>query len=128
MANDSASRPAVSSLFPTASITVRNSTATTSVVVVMTIHRVGLLTKQCLFTDVQMIKGLTNIFAGGEGLFMTTLTGPGVVWLQGQPADRMIKAIASRVPSGGGVGFAVPVGGGSGGGGSGTGGGSSSSQ
>lgn len=36
-------------------------------------------------TDVQMIKGFTNVFAGGEGLFMTTLTGPGVVWLQGQP-------------------------------------------
>jgi hypothetical protein len=65
-----------------------------------------------------MVKGLTNIFGGGEGLFMTTLTGPGVVWLQGQPPDRMIAAIASRVPSGGGgVGFAVPVGGGGGGGG-----------
>jgi hypothetical protein len=78
-----------------------------------------------------MVTGLTNIFAGGEGLFMTTLTGPGVVWLQGQPADRMIQAIASRVPSGGGVGFAVPVGGGSGGGssgGGGSGGGSSTSQ
>ena len=25
--------------------------------------------------DVQMIKGFANVFAGGEGLFMTTLTG-----------------------------------------------------
>lgn len=67
-------------------------------------------------TDVQMVKGLTNMFAGGEGLFMTTLTGPGVVWLQGQPPERMIGEISRRVPSGGGIGLAVPVGGGGGGG------------
>ena len=36
------------------------------------------------FADVQMVKGFANVFAGGEGLFMTTLTGPGVVWLQGE--------------------------------------------
>ena len=67
-------------------------------------------------TDVQMIKGFANVFAGGEGLFMTTLTGPGIVWLQGQPAQRMISEIARRVPSGGGMGFGVPMGGGGGGG------------
>lgn len=66
--------------------------------------------------DVQMIKGFKNVFAGGEGLFMTTLTGPGVVWLQGQPAQRMISEIARRVPSGGGIGLAVPMGVGGGGG------------
>ena len=63
-----------------------------------------------------MIKGFANVFAGGEGLFMTTLTGPGVVWLQGQPAQRMISEIARRVPSGGG---GVYIGGGGGGGGGG---------
>jgi uncharacterized protein (AIM24 family) len=54
-------------------------------------------------TDVQMIKGFKNVFAGGgEGLFMTTLKGPGgVVWLQGQPPQRMISEIARRVPGGG---------------------------
>lgn len=61
--------------------------------------------------DVQMVKGFKNVFAGGEGLFMTTLTGPGVVWLQGQPPQRMISEIARRVPSGGGIGLAVPIGG-----------------
>ncbi|GKY98696.1 hypothetical protein MPSEU_000825900 [Mayamaea pseudoterrestris] len=61
--------------------------------------------------DVQMVKGFANVFAGGEGLFFTTFTGPGTVWLQGQPPDRMISEIARRVPSGG-VGFGVPVGGG----------------
>lgn len=43
---------------------------------------------------------------------MTTLTGPGVVWLQGQPPERMISEIARRVPSRGGIGFGVPIGGG----------------
>lgn len=61
--------------------------------------------------DVQMVKGFANVFAGGEGLFMTTLTGPGVVWLQGQPAQRMISEIARRVPSGGGISLGIPIGG-----------------
>jgi hypothetical protein len=64
-----------------------------------------------------MVKGFKNVFAGGEGLFMTTLTGPGVVWLQGQPPQRMISEIARRVPSGGGLGLAVPMPGMGGGGG-----------
>lgn len=68
------------------------------------------------------------MFAGGEGLFMTTLTGPGVVWLQGQPPERMIGEISRRVPSGGGIGMAIPVGGSSGGGEGGGDGGSSSSS
>lgn len=50
---------------------------------------------------------------GGEGLFVTTLQGPGRVWLQGMPADRMIAEIARRVPSGG-PGIGIPIGGGGG--------------
>lgn len=30
----------------------------------------------------KMVKGFKNILFGGEGLFLTTLTGPGKVWLQ----------------------------------------------
>jgi hypothetical protein len=71
--------------------------------------------------DIQMMQGFKNVLFGGEGLFITTLTGPGTVWLQGQPPQRMISEIARRVPSGGGVGF-VPVIGGGGGGDSGEGG------
>lgn len=56
--------------------------------------------------DIEQMKGFKNVFFGGEGLFVTTLTGPGVVWLQGQPPDRMISEIARRVPSGG-IGLAV---------------------
>lgn len=32
--------------------------------------------------DVETVSGLKNIFFGGEGLFLTTLEGPGKVWLQ----------------------------------------------
>lgn len=69
--------------------------------------------------DVQMMPGIKNAMFGGEGLFVTTLTGPGRVWLQGMPPDRMIAEIARRVPSGGGLGFGIPIMGGGGGGGSG---------
>lgn len=65
-----------------------------------------------------MVQGFKNVFAGGEGLFMTTLTGPGVVWIQGQPPQRMVSEIARRVPSGG-LGLMVPLGGGGGEGGEG---------
>lgn len=58
--------------------------------------------------DVQMMPGFKNVLFGGEGLFVTTLTGPGTVWLQGQPPQRMISEIARRVPSGG-IGLAVPI-------------------
>lgn len=68
--------------------------------------------------DIQMMPGIKNAVFGGEGLFVTTLTGPGRVWLQGLPADRMISEIARRVP-GPGIGFGIPVGVGGGGGGEG---------
>jgi len=53
--------------------------------------------------DIEMMKGFKNVLFGGEGLFVTTLTGSGTVWLQGQPPQRMISEIARRVPSGGGI-------------------------
>jgi uncharacterized protein (TIGR00266 family) len=67
--------------------------------------------------DVQQMAGFKNVMFGGEGLFVTSLTGPGTVWLQGMPPDRMISEIARRVPSGGGIGLGVPIGMGGGGGG-----------
>eukprot|EP00619_Florenciella_sp_RCC1007_P003645 CAMPEP_0205912516 /NCGR_PEP_ID=MMETSP1325-20131115/5893_1 /ASSEMBLY_ACC=CAM_ASM_000708 /TAXON_ID=236786 /ORGANISM="Florenciella sp., Strain RCC1007" /LENGTH=286 /DNA_ID=CAMNT_0053279223 /DNA_START=22 /DNA_END=882 /DNA_ORIENTATION=- len=38
--------------------------------------------------DVEMQKGMKNVVFGGEGLFITTLTGPGRVYLQGMQFDR----------------------------------------
>lgn len=67
--------------------------------------------------DVTTLPGFKNVLFGGEGLFVTTLTGPGTVWLQGMPVDRMVSEIARRVPSGGGIGLGVPIIGGGGGGG-----------
>lgn len=68
--------------------------------------------------DVQMMPGIKNAMFGGEGLFVTSLQGPGSVWLQGMPPDRMIAEIARRVP-GGGIGLGIPIGLGGGGGGGG---------
>jgi len=66
--------------------------------------------------DVQTLPGFKNVIFGGEGLFVTTLTGPGKVWLQGMPPDRMINEIARRVPAGGlGLGIPILMGGGGGG-------------
>lgn len=67
--------------------------------------------------DVQMMPGVKNAMFGGEGLFVTTLTGPGKIWLQGMPPNRMISEIARRVPAGGsGMGMPIFVGGTGGGG------------
>ena len=42
--------------------------------------------------------GLKSMFFGGEGLFLATLTGPGVVWLQTMPLNNLIAKIAARMP------------------------------
>lgn len=60
--------------------------------------------------DVQIVPGVKNAMFGGEGLFLTTLRGPGKVWLQGMPPDRMIAEIARRVPSDPDTGLGVPIG------------------
>lgn len=70
------------------------------------------MTKDISF-DITTMPGFKNVLFGGEGLFVTTLTGPGIVWLQGMPADRMISEIARRIPSGG-IGIGIPIGMGSG--------------
>jgi uncharacterized protein (TIGR00266 family) len=67
--------------------------------------------------DVAMMPGIQNAMFGGEGLFVTTLKGPGKVWLQGMPADRMIAEIVRRIPGPGiGMGIPIPMGGMGGGG------------
>ncbi|KAL7544338.1 hypothetical protein ACHAWF_007730, partial [Thalassiosira exigua] len=59
--------------------------------------------------DVATMPGFKNVMFGGEGLFVTTLTGPGTVWLQGMPVDRMVSEIARKVPIGG-IGLGIPIG------------------
>lgn len=49
--------------------------------------------------DVEMVKGLKNIFLGGEGLFLTTLQGPGKVYLQSMPVQNLAGLISRYVPT-----------------------------
>jgi uncharacterized protein (TIGR00266 family) len=48
--------------------------------------------------DIQMVKGVTNMLFGGEGLFLATLTGPGRVWLQTMPVSNLAHKIMSFLP------------------------------
>ena len=56
-----------------------------------------------------MMSGFKNIMFGGEGLFVTTVTGPGIVWLQGMPPDRMVSEIVRRLPSRRGHDLGMPI-------------------
>lgn len=49
--------------------------------------------------DVQTVKGLGNMFAGGEGFFVTKITGPGHVYLQTMPVPTLAGAIRPYIPS-----------------------------
>jgi len=48
--------------------------------------------------DIETVKGLGNIFFGGEGLFLTKLTGPGKIILQTQNFNDFAGRIISRIP------------------------------
>ncbi len=49
--------------------------------------------------DIEFVGGFKNALFGGEGIFLATLTGPGMVYLQSLPFSRMADRIvqASRV-------------------------------
>ena len=47
----------------------------------------------------QMVKGFKNILFGGEGLFLTTLTGPGKVWLQTLTAAELARRVIPFIPT-----------------------------
>lgn len=48
--------------------------------------------------DVQMVKGFKNILFGGEGLFLTTLTGPGKIYLQSMPVQNLASRMLNYLP------------------------------
>lgn len=52
--------------------------------------------------DIQQVPGLKNKILGGEGLFHTTLTGPGRIWLQTMPVSGVAAAIRPFIPTGNG--------------------------
>ena len=49
--------------------------------------------------EIETVKGLKNIFLGGEGLFLTKLTGPGKIILQTQNFNEFAGRIIRMVPS-----------------------------
>lgn len=49
--------------------------------------------------DIETVKGIKNVFLGGEGLFLTKVTGPGRVWLQTMPISGVAKTIIPYIPA-----------------------------
>lgn len=49
--------------------------------------------------EIETVKGLKNIFLGGEGLFLTKLTGPGKVVLQTQNFNEFAGRVSRYIPS-----------------------------
>ena len=52
--------------------------------------------------DIQRAGNLKSMIFGGEGLFLTTLSGHGTVWLQSLPFSRLADRILANAPSAGG--------------------------
>lgn len=50
--------------------------------------------------DIRTVKGVKNIFLGGEGLFHTVITGPGKVYIQSMPVSNTAQALAPFLSSG----------------------------
>ena len=50
------------------------------------------MTASCTM-DIETVKGVKNIFFGGEGLFLTRITGPGKVYIQSMPISNTAQAL-----------------------------------
>lgn len=51
--------------------------------------------------DIQTVKGAKNVLFGGEGLFLTNITGPGRVWLQTMPLSNVAGVLRRYLPANG---------------------------
>lgn len=65
--------------------------------------------------DIEMVKGVRNVFLGGEGLFNTRVTGPGKVYIQSMPISNMAQVLTPYIEiqsnnDGGGGGFGIRFG------------------
>ncbi|NGZ29198.1 MAG: AIM24 family protein, partial [Magnetococcales bacterium] len=52
--------------------------------------------------SVELSGGLKSMFFGGEGIFLSTISGRGTVWMQSLPFSRMAERIIAAAPSHGG--------------------------
>ena len=48
--------------------------------------------------EIQTVKGVKNALFGGEGLFLTRLTGPGKIWLQTMPISNVAEGLIPYLP------------------------------
>lgn len=48
--------------------------------------------------DIKAVKGVKNVFFGGEGLFNTVVTGPGKILLQTMPLSGFVDTIVAKLP------------------------------
>lgn len=48
--------------------------------------------------DITTVKGVKNMVFGGEGIFLTTLKGPGTVWLQTMPVSKLAATLGRYLP------------------------------
>lgn len=49
--------------------------------------------------NITRVKGVKNMFFGGEGLFLATLTGPGKIWLQSMPLMNLAARLSPYMSS-----------------------------
>lgn len=47
--------------------------------------------------DISVVKGLTNMLFSGEEFFLTTITGPGKVWMQSMPYSRLTRQMTHDI-------------------------------
>jgi uncharacterized protein (TIGR00266 family) len=50
--------------------------------------------------EIQTVPGLKNKLLGGEGFFNTVVSGPGKVWIQTMPINKVAGAIRPYIPTG----------------------------
>ena len=50
--------------------------------------------------EIQQVAGLKNKLLGGEGFFNTVVSGPGKVWIQTMPINKVAGAISPYIPTG----------------------------
>ena len=48
--------------------------------------------------SITRVKGVKNMFLGGEGLFLAKMTGPGKVWLQSLPLNNLATKLSRYMP------------------------------
>jgi uncharacterized protein (TIGR00266 family) len=49
--------------------------------------------------DISRVRGVKNLFFGGEGLFLASLTGPGKIWLQSLPLANLASKLMQYMPT-----------------------------